>query len=229
MSEEKREFKRLTAFKMNLNNVVNAKYVPVEGGADYIEVKDLKVSRVRIMGTIVSKTIAEDRSYGFLTIDDGTQTISISSSKNFNTGETNIEQLEKPIIGNIVEIIGRINEWEGKRKINAEIVKIIKDPNHWLYHKYELLLSNEKVERIIEKKEKTISTSVETNKDEKINQEDVILNIVKENDIGKGTSMSLIQKLSKLDAEEVKNVLKTLLMDGLIYEPTKLNYKILDV
>jgi RPA family protein len=220
------EFERLTAYKTTLKNINESDYTHIEGQADYVSMKNLKISRVRVFGTVVSKTIAEDLAYAFLTIDDSTDTISISSRKDFKTGETNVPIFEKVMPGDIIEVIGRINEWEGKRKINAEIIKTIFDPNHWLYHEYELLLSKEKVERIKETKEEGISTGVEI-KIEK-NSDELILGIIKENDIGKGTSLALINNMSKLKENQVQEALKNLLNDSAIYEPTKHNYKVLD-
>jgi len=220
------EFERLTAYKTTLKTVNEAPYNKVEGGADYLSVNNLKIGRVRVFGTVVSKTVAQDLSYAFLTIDDSTDTLSISSKKDFKTGETNVALFEKIMPGDIVEVVGRVNEWEGKRKINAEIIKTLLDPNHWLYHQYELSLSKEKVERITEKKEQGISTGVEIKKEQK--PEELILKIIKENDIGKGTSLALINNMSKLSKKEVEDALKNLLNDSAIYEPTKHNYKILD-
>ena len=220
------DFERLTAYKATLKTLNEAAYTAMQGQADYVSIKNLKVSRVRVFGTVVSKTMAQDLSYAFLTIDDSTGTMSISSRKDFKTGETNVAMFEKIMPGDIVEVIGRINEWEGKRKINAEIIKTILDPNHWLYHQYELLLSKEKVERITEKKEEGISTGVEISKT--IPPEALILTIIKENDIGKGTSLALIMNISKLQEKHVEEALKNLLNDSAIYEPTKHNYKVLD-
>jgi len=220
------EFERLTAYKTTLKALNEAAYTAMQGQADYVSVKNLKVSRVRVFGTVVSKTMAQDLAYAFLTIDDSTDTMSISSRKDFKTGETNVLLFEKIMPGDIVEVIGRINEWEGKRKINAEIIKQIFDPNHWLYHQYELLLSKEKVERIKEKKEEGISTGVEIKKQK--TPEELILEIIKENDIGKGTSLALIKNISKLSEKDVEESLKNLLNDSAIYEPTKHNYKVLD-
>ncbi|MDD2678857.1 MAG: OB-fold nucleic acid binding domain-containing protein [Candidatus Nanoarchaeia archaeon] len=220
------EFERLTAYKSDLKTLNEAPYTSVQGEADYLSLKNLKISRVRVFGTVVSKTIAQDLTYAFLTIDDSTDTMSISSRKDFNTGKTNIELFEKIMPGDNVEVIGRINEWEGKRKISAEMIKKIIDPNHWLYHKYELALSKEKIERIKEKKEQGISTGVEIKKDE--NPNDAILKIIKENDVGKGTSLALINNLSRLSKKQVEESLKNLLNDSAIYEPTKHNYKVLD-
>jgi RPA family protein len=220
------DFERLTAYKTTLKTINEADYTAVQGQADYISVKDLKVSRVRVFGTVVSKTIAEDLAYAFLTIDDSTDTISVSSRKDFKTGETNVLLFEKIMPGDIVEVIGRVNEWEGKRKINAEIIKAIFDPNHWLCHNYELLLTKEKAERIMEKKEDGISTGVEIKKEK--SSEELILGIIKENDIGKGTSLALIINMSKLQEKQAEDALKNLLNDSAIYEPTKHNYKVLD-
>ncbi|MDD5054423.1 MAG: OB-fold nucleic acid binding domain-containing protein [Candidatus Nanoarchaeia archaeon] len=220
------EFERLTAYKSDLKTLNEAPYTSVQGESDYLSLKNLKISRVRVFGTVVSKTIAQDLTYAFLTIDDSTDTMSISSRKDFNTGKTNIELFEKIMPGDNVEVIGRINEWEGKRKISAEMIKKIIDPNHWLYHKYELALSKEKIERIKEKKEQGISTGVEIKKDE--NPNDAILKIIKENDVGKGTSLALINNLSRLSKKQVEESLKNLLNDSAIYEPTKHNYKVLD-
>jgi RPA family protein len=220
------EFERLTAYKTSLKTINESIYTAMQGQADYISIKNLKVSRVRVFGTVVSKTMAQDLSYAFLTIDDSTDTMSISSRKDFKTGETNVLLFEKVMPGDIVEIIGRVNEWEGKRKINAEIIKTIYEPNHWLYHQYELLLSKEKVERIKEKKEQGISTGVEIKKEK--NPEEIILAIIKENDIGKGTSLALIHNMSKLSEKDMQEALKNLLNDSAIYEPTKHNYKVLD-
>ncbi len=220
------EFERMTAFKSSIKAINEAEYKAVQGQADYLLMKNLKVGRVRVFGTVVSKTIAEDLSYAFITLDDSTDTISISSKKDFKTGETNSALFEKIMIGDLVEVVGRINEWEGKRKIVAEIIKPILDPNHWLYHQYELLLTPEKTERIAEKKTEGISTGVEANPPK--TNEELVLEIIRENDIGKGTSLALIKNMSKLSDKETEEALKNLLNDSVIYEPSKHNYKALD-
>lgn len=217
------EFKRLTAFKTNISSILNANYVNSEEGVDYLEYDKLKVSRIRIVATIVSKKVNDEGSYAYLVLDDGSETIRVKAWKE------DVSKLETPIIGDIVEIIGRVREWESERYLTCEIIKIIKDPNHWLYHQFEILLSGEKVERIEEKKETKKSTSVEAKKDKEENSEEAIMKIIKEEDLGKGTSLNSIITLSKLDQKTVEEVLKTLLIDGLVYEPSKHNYKILEV
>ena len=217
------DYKRLTAFKSNLKNINSAEFKEKKDEADYLVFDKLKVSRVRVIGTVVSKRVNEERTYAYLTIDDGTDTIRIKAWKE------EVDKLEKPIIGDIVEVVGRVREWEGERYLSSEIVKIITNPNHWLTHKFELLLSGEKVERIEEKEEKGVSTGVEGEKEVSENLEEKIISIIKENDIGKGTSLSLIVKRLELTNKEVEEILKTLLIDGLIYEPNKHHYKILEI
>lgn len=216
------DFKRLTAFKISINSIMNSDFVEEEGEADYLTCRKLKVSRVRVIATVVSKRVNEERTYAYLVLDDGSETIRVKAWKE------QVELLEKPLIGDIVEIVGRVREWEGERYLTCEIIKVITNPNHWLLHKFELLMLGEKVERIEEKEEKGISTSVEA-EGNKVNLEDEILKIIKGNDIGKGTSLSLIVKKLKLSNKEVEEVLKTLLIDGLIYEPKKHHYKVLEL
>ncbi|PIU88823.1 hypothetical protein COX58_01460 [archaeon CG_4_10_14_0_2_um_filter_Archaea_38_6] len=221
MSEE--QFKRLTAFKTRIVDVMNANFVAQKEGIDYLEFDKLRVSRIRIIATVVNKRVNEERSYAYLVLDDGTETIRVKAWKE------DVEKLEKPLIGDIIELIGRVREWETERYLTCETLKIVKNPNHWLYHKVELLLTKEKVQRIEEKEEIGISTGVEAKKEEKEDIEETILKIIKTNDMGKGTALKLIIKELGLSNKKVENVLKTLLIDGLIYEPTKHNYRILEV
>lgn len=222
MSEEQ-QFQRLTAFKTSLKDVMSANFINQKEGIDYLEYEKLRVSRVRIVATIVAKKVNEDKTYAYLVVDDGTETIRVKSWKE------DVEKLEKPVIGDVIEMVGRVKEWEGERYLTCELLKVINDPNHWLYHKYELLLQGEKVNRIEEKKETGISTGVEAKKDESESMEDKVLELIKENDIGKGTSMSLLAKQLNVTVKKLEDVLKKLLIDGLIYEPSKHNYKILEV
>ncbi len=212
------DFKRLTAYRVRISDLINSDYVKVDGGADYVVVNGTNVSRARIVGTVVNKTVAEDKSYAFLTVDDGTETIGVASSRDFNSGKTNVNLFERVMIGDIVEVVGRINEWEGRRKLNSEIVKVIRDPNHWLYHKFELLQipPEQKVdeEHVVDESKEDVEAKV--------------LEIIRENDIGNGTALTLIAKNLSMDEEEVKEVLRKLLIDGLIYEPTKFHYRVLE-
>lgn len=216
------EYKRLTAYRVKINDLIKAKFEKKEDEADYLVFKKIKVSRVRIISTIVNKKVSDDGNYAFIILDDGTETIRVKCWKE------DVTKLEKPIIGDIVEIVGRIREWNDERYLSCEIIRIINDPTHWLYHKYEFLISGEKLERIEEKEETGMSTGVEKKELPQINKEDLILNIIKENDIGKGTSLALIKKESNLLQTDVENSLKILLNDGLIYEPQKNSYKLVD-
>lgn len=221
------DFNRLTAFKIKIDSIVNSNYVKPEQGVEYIELSELRVSRVRVIATVVSKRINEDKTYAYLTIDDGTETIRIKSWKE------NVEKIENIMIGDIIELVGRVKEWgepTPERYLTCEIIKKIINPNHWLFHKYELLLTKEKTCKIEEKKETGVSTGVDyEGKEISASKEQQIIKIIKENDLGKGTNIELIMKLTQLDEVDVKETLKNLIMDGLIYEPTELNYKILEV
>ncbi|VVB74569.1 OB-fold nucleic acid binding domain protein [Candidatus Tiddalikarchaeum anstoanum] len=215
-------YKRLTAFRVPINYLLSAPLNKEGDSFEYLAFKDLKVSRVRIVATIVSKKINDDRSYAYLVLDDGTETMRVKCWKE------DVEKLEKPIVGDIIEIIGRVREWNSERYLSCESLHVVSDPNHWLYHEFELLMSKEKFERVNEKVETGVSTGVEKKESSDIKKEDLVLKIIKDNDIGKGTSFALIQRESKLDEAALKEVLSTLLNDSVIYEPQKNSYKLLE-
>ena len=60
------ERKRLTAIKTNIKPLINGKYVKGEGfESNYVLTPTgLKVSRARILGTIMTKFVNEDKTYG---------------------------------------------------------------------------------------------------------------------------------------------------------------------
>ncbi len=217
------DYKRLTAFKSNIKKITDSEMISEEDSPDYIKISDLRIARVRIIGTIVSKRVNSERTYAYLVVDDGTETIRIKAWKD------DVDKLEKPVVGDIIELVGRVREWDDERYLTCEIIKIINNPNHWLLHKYELLLSDEKVERITEKVKTGDAREVEGKKSVEEELENKIIKIIKNSDVGRGVSMKLLTEETGKDEKNIRPVLKNLLNDGIIYEPTKHNYKFLEV
>lgn len=81
--------------------------------------QEIKVSRVNIVGTILDKYIAEDESYGFLIVNDMTESIRV---KFFDKKVRLIKDLE---IGNIVTVIGKVREYNGEIYIAGEAVGVV--------------------------------------------------------------------------------------------------------
>ncbi|MEM5811266.1 MAG: OB-fold nucleic acid binding domain-containing protein [Candidatus Aenigmatarchaeota archaeon] len=81
--------------------------------------QEIKVSRVNIVGTMLDKYIAEDESYGFLIVNDMTESIRV---KFFDKNVKLIKDLE---IGNIVTVIGKVREYNGEIYIAGEAVGVV--------------------------------------------------------------------------------------------------------
>src|SRR3989338_11716391 len=98
---------RQTAYKVWLASLLNGKYVRREGEwePNYVEVKDLQVSRVNVIGTVVEKFISNDNSYASITLDDGSATIRLKTFKEDN------KLLESLSPGTLVLTIARVKEY----------------------------------------------------------------------------------------------------------------------
>ena len=100
---ENKTIKRQVAHIVQINDIINAPYTKQEGWQpNYLTINNKKVSRVNIIGTIVSIPTTE-LNFNSAVIDDGTNNITIRSFENiillkvFNTGE-------------IIQIIGKPRE-----------------------------------------------------------------------------------------------------------------------
>jgi RPA family protein len=224
--EERRNTKRETAFKVNIKDIKDGKYIKVdkEWEPNYIETLDgKKFSRVNILGTVASELI-EQGGNSFV-LDDGTDNITIRS----------FDKIKQEIkLGDLLMIIGRPREFSNEAYVMPEIIKKIeKDKEKWVkLRKLELkenIVIKEKTkeviekEKIVEKKEKIIDEELkkeETIKEEpKINSFDVVLKIIKELDINDdGAEIEEIISKSKMDREIIENIINNLLMDGEAFE-----------
>lgn len=122
----------MVAKKMDIKALYTGKYTVQEGfNPNYIEVSGERVSMVRILAAVIDKFTSEDGNYGTITIDDGTDTIRVKAFQDLRL----IENVEK---GDIVEIIGKIREYNEERYIQPEIIVKIEDPNFEVIRKLEL-------------------------------------------------------------------------------------------
>jgi len=75
-----------------------------------------RISRSRIIGTVVDSFVNEDETYGSITIDDGSDTVQL---KFFNE----LDDVREFETGDIVEAVGKVREYQGQIYMNAEILK----------------------------------------------------------------------------------------------------------
>jgi RPA family protein len=203
---------RSVAYKVRIKDITEGEFVKGEGkfGPNQI-ITPLKeeVSRVRVLGTVVSRFIAEDRKFGSLTLDDGTDTIAVRA---FRDG---VELMEEVKTSDIVDVVGKVKEYNGEKYINLESAKVIKDPNWEMVRKLELLLKVHKLGGEVEVPREKAGVEEEVVGDPKM----IILNLIEELDEGEGVKYITLLSESGLEDEQLEEVLGELMGDGEIYEP----------
>ncbi len=130
---------RQVAHKMDIKTANMGKYVQIDRTSEedkytpnYVEMEDGKqISRVRIMATVLDKYVSEDGNYASLTLDDTTDTIRCKIFKELDI----IETIEK---GDLVDLVGKIKEYNEERYIQPEIMVRIENPNFEILRTLEL-------------------------------------------------------------------------------------------
>ncbi|MFB6075851.1 MAG: OB-fold nucleic acid binding domain-containing protein [Candidatus Aenigmatarchaeota archaeon] len=232
--------KRLPAKKVMVEDVVNGNYFQKEGFESNYVLTPMgrKVSRVNLLGTIMKKFINDDGDYGFIVIDDETETIRAKVFQNTSI----LEGIKE---GQLVKVIGKVREYNDELYLNLEHVKELGDPNWLTLRLLEVYKTESDLkEKIKEIKDKDLSQEEMFNKAEKegINKElltesedteeekeekaqsqkkakDNVLELIEDLDDGNGTDYSKIIEESDLDESNVEDIINDLLSEGTCYEP----------
>ncbi|MFH0889984.1 MAG: OB-fold nucleic acid binding domain-containing protein [Candidatus Aenigmatarchaeota archaeon] len=237
--------KRLTARKVRIADVSKGAYKPASGMVSgyVITPYGMKVSRARIMATIVAKFVSEDKNFASATLDDGTETMrakAFGSTRFFDSVE----------IGDMVDIIGKIKEYADEIYVTPEIVVKITDPNFESLRRLELIKQHadwkKKIAVITESLEKEGTPDkvaeavkneinaedvesileflsgpapVEEKKDDKDVAKSTVLAIITELDKGEGVTYSELMTKANVDEKTFDKVVNDLLEEGTCYEP----------
>jgi len=126
------EMKRITAKKASIGEIVNGKFVKKSGFESSYILTNLgrKLSRVRVLGLIVDKFISPDERYATLTLDDATETV---RCKIF----VNTKLFDGFGSGDLVDIFGKLREYNGEIYIMPEIIASV-DANFEILRTLEL-------------------------------------------------------------------------------------------
>jgi RPA family protein len=89
------------------------------------------VARARILGTVVAKFVSEDGNFGSLTLDDGSDTMRAKCFKE-------LDPLEKAEIGDLVDVIGKVREYNEEVYLMPETILKV-EPNWELLRRLELI------------------------------------------------------------------------------------------
>jgi len=227
---------RQTARKVRIWDVMNSEFVKKEGFEPSFIRTNLgeQVSRARVLGTVVAKFMAEDGKYAAVTIDDGSDTLRL---KVFKTAKP----LDSLDVGDVVDVIGKIREYQGERYIIPEVVRKIGDPNFELLRRLELVYKEKGLGRTKELVEKNKGKDSEELKKELLEKHGLEKHWVsmflaegegkEKNTLKKqlldiigshkeGIVYSELLKKVKAKGAEIEAAVDELLNDGICYEPS---------
>ena len=230
---------RKEAKKVFIAEILKGKFVPADveakRGAYVITSLGEKVSRVNLVGTVIDKF--EGSNFVELKIDDGSDSIKIRAFNDF-------ERLYEIEPGDLVNVIGKIREFNDEIYINAEIVRKVNFAVE-IFRKFEIC------ERILERKsivdeirriarttdelvaiefaKEKYGFETEVTKQilapQKIDYTEKIFELIKNLEGENGIELSEIFEISDLPENIIEKALNELLEEGKIYEPQPGRFK----
>ena len=112
------EIKRITAKKASIGEITNGDFVKKSGFESSYVLTNLgrRLSRIRILALIVDKFISPDERYAAITLDDSTDTIRCKAF-------VNVKIFDGYGGGDLVDVFGKLREYNGETYIIPEIVR----------------------------------------------------------------------------------------------------------
>ncbi len=238
------ERKRMTAVKARIKSLTSGKFNPAQGFTPgYVMTgTGQRISRVRVLATVVDKFISESKRFASITLDDGTDTI---RCKMFNA--TSI--FDSSDVGKIVDVIGKLKEYQGELYVVPELVRAIDDVNWELLRELEIRAAEKKREerrKLVFEHQKQVSdmeelkkfmferfgiapqdvediaqSSVEEQPEEEPDNKakDTVLKFISELDIGEGCDYAELLEKSGLKEDVIDSAINELLVEGVCFEP----------
>jgi RPA family protein len=215
--------KRQVAFKVKVDEISNGQFIKEEGWKpNYVLTSYGNISRINIMAMIIAK-LDDEKNY---TVDDGSGTIDlrwfedVDSFKNFNTGE-------------LVNIVGRIREYNNIKYILPEIIRKIDNPK-WLELRKHELGKREKCQETLQPVEQPKPESPTVTEFEDVvnatpakeSTVDKLIKVIKEKDAGEGVDIDEVIAASSIP--EADSLIKRLLEEGDIFEIKPGRIKVLE-
>ncbi|MEK6945316.1 MAG: OB-fold nucleic acid binding domain-containing protein [Nanoarchaeota archaeon] len=196
------EFKRHTAYKLKVGNILSGKPVMDGERFSFLELGSKKIVRVNIIGNIVDKYEgAGESKYLTFTLDDG------SGQTRLKTFGDDTSRFANFMQGQTVVVIGTLRFWNNELYISPEIIKE-QDPKYLLIRKLELEKENSKNVKDVLGREEIIAVK------DRILRE--IKNFEEEGGIEKD---KLIMNLKDITPVIIEDEVQKFLEEGIIFEP----------
>lgn len=236
------EKRRITTVKAKIEPILSGRFVKQEGFEPNYVLTPLgqRLSRVRVLATVVDKFLSETGKFAAITIDDGASTIRV---KVFNA----ISMFENINTGDIADIIGRVKEYNEEIYIMPEIITTV-DMGFEMLRELEIkeqaMLVEKKKEIILTYKNQTADMAELTRVAKErfgINEEEVeallrqnlkeerpgkkqdnkefVLGLIAKLDTGAGCDYTDLIEASQLPEESIDSVVNELLSGGSCFEP----------
>lgn len=234
---------RLTAVKTQVGPLLTGAFHAAQGfDPAYVITKEgAKVSRARILATVMNKFVSDDGQYGFLVLDDETETMRVKFFKN-------TKPLEGIEIGDLVDVVGKLRQYEGELYLQPEIIRKVEDPNFLVLRMAELVRQKRTLadaRKRVQELQKQSSDLEEVKKlavasglnpdlaeavlqageaqeqpaeDKRALKERIVKEIERLDD-GSGTDYGLLIKGLALPEARIEPIINELLTDGTCFEP----------
>ncbi|KUO39644.1 MAG: hypothetical protein AVW06_03450 [Hadesarchaea archaeon DG-33-1] len=126
---------RSIAHKVKIEDLVKGKYVRSSETepSHLLTPWDQRILRAHAIATVIDKFISEDQNYGTLRIDDGSETIRLKAWRQ------DVQTLADFKVGDLVDVIGRVREYEGEVYLVPDVITRVEDPNWELVRELEIL------------------------------------------------------------------------------------------
>ncbi|NMB66971.1 hypothetical protein GYA25_02855 [Candidatus Woesearchaeota archaeon] len=195
------QFKRNIAYKIRIGDILFGKPINDNDKFSFLELGNKKIVRVNLIGNIIDKYDSEgERKYSFFTLDDGSGQIKLKCF-----GE-DVDKFKNFIQGQTVLVIGFLRQFNNEIYITPEIIKE-QDPKYLLIRKLEL-----------EKEQKKEIENIP--KSQVIAIKDKVLDLIKGAESENGIDLEeIILKLKETPSEIINQEVKSLLEEGIIFEP----------
>ena len=235
------EKRRITTVKTKIAPIVSGRFVKQEGFEPNYVLTNMgqRLSRVRVLGTVVDKFLSETGKFAAVTIDDGTATVRV---KVFNA----ISMFDSIKVGDIVDVIGRVKEYNSEIYVAPEIITAVQ-PEFEMLRELEIRENGKSMEKkrqiVVEYKSQTtdmaelmrvvkerfgiseeelealLQPSAEQPEEKKQDSKALILDLIAKLDTGAGCDYTELVEASKLAEEEIDAVVNGLLSEGTCFEP----------
>ena len=232
------EKKRINSVKTRIKQIVSGRYVAQEGfNPNYVlTVQGLRLSRVRVLATVVDKFVSEGGKFASITVDDGTETIRV---KLFNA----VSMFERVDLGSEIDVIARVKEYQGEIYLAPEIITPVDDHNMQLLRELELRLQESEFDKkrkiIIENQKQTsdlmemerlmrerygihpeeVEAVLQTQEEPAASSRDEILKLIEKYDEGSGCDYAELLRVSGLPEDVIDSAVNELLSEGTCFEP----------